>query len=295
MPRIISQETASEAAPKYLHPRTHELSEPSPPWWARLLGGVGVVLGVATLGVSLMGWALSRSENSTVRSLQARGHKVDEAEVVPVHDWVYHLMFGLYSVYFRIGGWRIHGRENVPMSGPVIIAPNHKSLLDPPLVGSTLPRLATTMGKVELFEKEHFGLRVLGKVIQHMGTFPVKRFSADRRAIRRALQVLADDGALVIFPEGTRTRDGELGPSELGIAHIAHKSKAPIVPAYLKGTEGCFSYMEPRARMTQCEIFYGKPITFDEEYARRGDRTTLEAIASRIMEEIAVLKKEAGD
>jgi 1-acyl-sn-glycerol-3-phosphate acyltransferase len=266
-----------------------------PAWWARALGGVSMALGAVSLGVSAVGWSLQASEEGTRRALAARKHKVDPGEVVPVHDWVYHLMFGLYSVYFRIGGWRIHGRENVPMQGPVIIAPNHKSLLDPPLVGSTLPRLATTMGKVELFEKEHFGLRVLGKVIQHMGTFPVKRFSADRRAIRRALQVLADDGALVIFPEGTRTRDGELGASELGIAHIAHKSKAPVVPAYLKGTEGCFSYMEPRARMTQCEIFYGKPVFFEREYAQRGDRATLEAIASRIMDEIALLKKAAGD
>ena len=218
-----------------------------------------------------------------------------DEEIVPHHDWIYHTMFGLYSVYFRIGGWEIHGRENIPMSGPLIVAPNHKSLLDPPLVGSSLPRLATTMGKIELFQKKHFGLRILGRVIQHMGTFPVRRGTADRRAIKRALQVLADNGALVIFPEGTRTRSGELGPPEMGIALIAHKAKAPIVPAYIKGTEGCYSYQQPKTRLVKAEIFYGQPLYFHDEYKRKGDRATLETIARRIMEEIAVLKTQAGD
>jgi 1-acyl-sn-glycerol-3-phosphate acyltransferase len=153
------------------------------------------------------------------------------------------------------------------------------------------------MGKIELFEKKHFGLKILGTVIQHMGTFPVRRNAADRRAIRRAMQVMKDNGALVIFPEGTRakTPQCDLGPSELGIAMIAHHAKAPVVPAYIKGTEGCFSYMQPKARLVRAEIFYGKPIYFEEEYARKGDRATLQAIADRIMQGIAELREQAGD
>ena len=246
-----------------------------------------------------LGGALATTVGAVVAWRRAIARDVeDEAcdeEIVPYHDWIYHTMFGLYSVYFRIGGWEIHGRENIPMSGPLIVAPNHKSLLDPPLVGSSLPRLATTMGKIELFQKKHFGLRILGRVIQHMGTFPVRRGTADRRAIKRALQVLAHDGALVIFPEGTRTRNGELGPPEMGIALIAHKARAPIVPAYIKGTEGCYSYQQPKTRLVKAEIFYGQPLYFREEYARKSDRATLETIAQRIMEEIAVLQTQAGD
>ncbi len=246
--------------------------------------GIGVI--ATAIGAR---WAWHRAV-----AREAEIEALDE-EIVPHHDWIYHTMFGLYSVYFRIGGWEIHGRENIPMSGPLIVAPNHKSLLDPPLVGSSLPRLATTMGKIELFQKKHFGLRILGRVIQHMGTFPVRRGTADRRAIKRALQVLADDGALVIFPEGTRTRDGNLGTPELGIALIAHKAKAPVVPAYIKGTEGCYSYQQPKTRLVKAEIFYGQPLYFHEEYERKGDRATLETIAQRIMEEIAALKTQAGD
>lgn len=264
------------------------------------------LVGVLGVGIAARAWWKNRArpghdgvEGKRAEYLSLREARerdgAEEGEVVPIHDWIYHAMFGLYGVYFKLGRWKIHGRENVPMSGPVIIAPNHKSLLDPPLVGSSMPRLVTTMGKIELFEKKHFGLPILGKVIQHMGTFPVRRNTPDRRAIKRALKVLRGGGALAIFPEGTRTRDGELGPPETGIALIAHKAKAPVVPAYLKGTEGCFSYMQPRARLVQCEIFYGKPVYFEEEYARRGDRATLEAIANRIMDEIVRLKKEAGD
>jgi 1-acyl-sn-glycerol-3-phosphate acyltransferase len=260
------------------------------------------LLGLSTWGLLrwrswVRGSVASTARAQEYQSLREAKEKdgAEDDEIVPIHDWIYHTMFGLYSVYFRLGGWKIHGRENIPMQGPLIIAPNHKSLLDPPLVGSSMPRLVTTMGKIELFEKKHLGLPILGKVIQHMGTFPVRRGTADRRAIRRALKVLSSGGALAIFPEGTRTRDGELGPPEMGIALIAHKAKAPVLPAYLKGTEGCFSYMQPKARLVKCEIFYGKPILFEEEYARKGDRATLQAIADKIMAGLAELKREAGD
>jgi len=247
---------------------------------------------LAASAAGALGWKWQQKrDQEAIAGTKNRG----DDEIVPIHDWIYHTMFSLYAIYFRIGGWHVHGRDNVPLEGSLIIAPNHKSLLDPPLVGSSLPRLATTMGKIELFEKRHFGRPILGYIIQHMGTFPVRRGTADRRAIRRALQVLKDGGALVIFPEGTRTRDGELGPSELGIALIAHTAKAPVLPAYLKGTEGCFSYQQPKARLVQAEIFYGEPLRFEAEYARRGDRETLQRIADGIMLEIARLRENAGD
>ncbi|MBV9868105.1 MAG: 1-acyl-sn-glycerol-3-phosphate acyltransferase [Abitibacteriaceae bacterium] len=223
---------------------------------------------------------------------QSKSHqrKADDDEIIPIHDWIYHLMFGLYSVYFRIGKWEIHGQENVPPTGPVIIAPNHVSLLDPPLVGAATPRLVTTMGKVELFEKKTLGIKVLGFVIQHMGTFPVRRGTPDRRAIRRAQQVLKDGGALVIFPEGTRTRTGQLGPAELGMAMIAHMTQTPIVPVYLKNTDGCFSPMHPGFRLVKAEVFYGKPLLFEEEFQQRANRATLQSMTDQVMGAIAQMR-----
>jgi len=214
-------------------------------------------------------------------------------EIIPTHGWIYRFMFGSYGLFFRLNGLKIIGRENVPATGPFIIAPNHVSLFDPPLVGVASPRLVTTMGKAELFEKKTFGLKILGFIIQHMGTFPVHRGKPDRRALRRAAQVLQDGGGLVIFPEGTRTPDGNLGPPELGIALIAHASKAPIVPMYLKGTDRAFSKIHPGFRLIKPEAWFGQPLRFDEEYCRRGDRQTLQAISNRIMEEIARLRDMA--
>ena len=216
-----------------------------------------------------------------------------EKEFQVSHGFVYRLTFGSYGLLFKLGGLKVHGQENVPREGPVIIAPNHASLFDPPLVGFTVPRRVTTMGKIELFEKKTCGLKILGWIIQRMGTFPVKRGQPDRRALRMAMQVLREGGALVLFPEGTRTRTGELGPSEPGISLIAHATKAPVVPMYLKGTGEGFSPQQPKFRLIHPEVFFGEPLRFEEEYARKGDRATLEAIGNRIMEEIAKLKENA--
>ncbi len=209
------------------------------------------------------------------------------------HGFIYRLTFGSYGLLFKLGGLKVHGIENVPLEGPVIITPNHASLFDPPLVGCTMPRPVTTMGKIELFEKKTLGFKLLGWIIQRMGTFPVRRGQADRRALRMAMQVLKNGEALVIFPEGTRTRTGELGTSGPGIAMIAHATKSPVVPMYLKGTGAGFSPMHPKFKLIHPEVFFGEPLRFEEEYARKGDRATLDTIGTRIMSEIARLKQNA--
>lgn len=220
--------------------------------------------------------------------------RAEDKAVEPLHGFVYRLMYGSYGILFRIGGLKIHGIENVPMRGPVIIAPNHASLFDPPLVGCTVPRPVTTMGKAELFEKKNFGFKILGWIIRRMGSFPVKRGSADRRALRMAMRVLQNNEALVIFPEGTRTRNGELGPAEHGLALIAHSSKSPVVPMYLKGTEAALSPLQPKFRLIHPEVYFGKPLHFEEEYARKANRETLDDIGARVMAEIAKLKENAS-
>ena len=249
-----------------------------------------------TLRYKQMSNSLENTAEATVKTAPRKKarRKPEPGEIIPVHDWIYHTMFGLYSIYFRIGKWELNGVENVPLTGSVIVAPNHVSLLDPPLVGAATPRLVTTMGKVELFEKKTFGLKILGFIIQHMGTFPVRRGAPDRRAIRRAVQVLEDGGALVIFPEGTRTRTGQLGSAELGMALIAHTTKTPIVPMYLKGTEGCFSPMHPGFRLIKAEVWYGEPLRFEAEFQQRGDRATLQAMTDQVMAALARMRDEAN-
>jgi 1-acyl-sn-glycerol-3-phosphate acyltransferase len=238
--------------------------------------------------------AASGGAESAARVLAAKAKPADE-EILPIHDWIYWTMTSLFRLFFRLGGWKLHNRENVPISGAVILAPNHVSLFDPPLVGCASPRRVTTMGKAELFDKKWCGLKIFPYIIQHMATFPVKRGAPDRRAIRRAQKVLQAGEALVLFPEGTRTRSGELGEGEIGLAMIAHHTKAPIVPVYLKGTNAALSPIAKKkgVRFFKTEVFFGAPLHFESEYSRRGDRETLQAISSRVMQEIQVLKDRA--
>lgn len=209
-------------------------------------------------------------------------------EITPRHTWVFPLVSALFKTYLRIGGWKVMGRENVPKSGPVILAPNHVSLLDPPLVGVSCPRWPFIMAKAELFSG------IQGWAIQRMGAFPVRRGVADRGAFKRAKQVLQSGNPLLIFPEGTRSKTGEIGAAEAGVAMLAHSNKAPIVPIYISGTENALSPRRKGFRLVKAKIIFGKPLFFEEEYARKGDRETLEAIGKRIMEEIAALKDKSN-
>jgi 1-acyl-sn-glycerol-3-phosphate acyltransferase len=97
---------------------------------------------------------------------------------------------------------------------------------------------------------------------------------------------------LLIFPEGTRSSYGELGEAEPGVALLAHGAKAPVIPIYIWGTEGAFSRRAKGFHFVKCEIHFGEPLRFEEEYARKADRETLDAIGTRIMGEIADLKRQ---
>ncbi len=127
---------------------------------------------------------------------------------------------------------QVKGRENIPSQGPLLIVANHLSLADPPLLGVSLSRKVMFMAKKELF---HF--RVIAYFIGSFGAFPVDRGQLNRQALRQAHQVLADGLALVMFPEGTRSRSGRLRPAFSGPALIAMRSGAPILPVGIIGTE----------------------------------------------------------
>lgn len=128
--------------------------------------------------------------------------------------------------------WRVRGGENVPSQGPLLVVANHLNLADPPLLAVSLGRKAVFMAKKELF---HFGF--FGYFIRGFGAFPVHRGRLDRKALRQAEQVLADGLALVMFPEGMRSRSGRLRPAFPGSVLIAVRSGVPILPVGITGTE----------------------------------------------------------
>lgn len=187
--------------------------------------------------------------------------------------------------YHRLGTTRVFGLENFPQTGRVILAPNHVSHLDPPILSIYSPRRPHVIAKSELFVNPF-----LNKWFRGLGAFPIVRGKADRKAIRHAVSLLEAEEAVLIFPEGTRSTTGVLGDAEIGLGMIAHSTKSPILPMFVRGTEQAFSPVRPGFRRVHVEIHFGKPLLFVAEYSRRGDRATLESIGAQTMAAIAALR-----
>ncbi|MEW9674701.1 lysophospholipid acyltransferase family protein [Lentibacillus sp. L22] len=173
--------------------------------------------------------------------------------------------------------YRIHviGKNNVPSSGPVIICSNHISNLDPPVVGITSPREIYFMAKGELFNK-----RFLNKLLSAFHAFPVKRGMSDRNALRKGLNILKEGHTLGLFPEGTRSKTGELGEPLAGAGFFALRSNATIVPCFISGP------YKPFHKQT---VIYGKPMNIE---AYRNSKSSAKECAEAIMAEIKLLKDQ---
>lgn len=191
---------------------------------------------------------------------------------------------GLCRWFFRfMGGLESIGQENIPRTGGVILCPNHVSHLDPPAVGGGIRRQVHFMAKEELFK-----VPVLGYCIARFGSFPVRRGTADRRAIRRAIELLEEGKVVCLFPEGTRSLDGKLQDAESGIGLIALKSGVPVVPVAVFGTNKVLPSGASRPARHHCTIVYGAPIRFDD--LQTSDRAAIEEVGRRIMSAIADLQ-----
>lgn len=150
--------------------------------------------------------------------------------VNPVIFWTARIFLGLaIRAYFSL---ERTGRKNIPKKGPVILAANHRSFLDPFIVGCCIRRPVYFVAKKELFEK-----RWQGWLLNRLGAFPIKRGEADEESMATARGVLERGGALVIFPEGTRIRRGPLKRPKRGVGRLALETGAPVVPVALMGTE----------------------------------------------------------
>ncbi len=205
-------------------------------------------------------------------------------------DWLYRagwvLVRGLARLYFRL---EVVGAERVPLEGPLIVAPNHMSLLDPPLIGCACPRELRYLAKAELFR---YGL--FTKLIQRLGAYPVERGTADVGAIKTALQVLAEGRALIIFIEGTRGDGTRLLPPTAGVTLLARQSGAPVLPTAIVGTEKAWRKGTRLPKPTKVKIAFGHPVRYQDLYGERTDRQTREAFSWDVMKRIADLTTELG-
>ena len=175
---------------------------------------------------------------------------------------------------------KVIGAENVPKEGAIIMAANHMSNWDPPILGTYLPRTVGYMAKEELFKPA-----IAGAIIKSLNAFPVKRGASDRGAIKMALNILKKGLCLGIFPEGTRSRDGKLHKAQAGVSLIAAMSKAPVVPTALIGTNKIWSKEE---KFPQLTIVFGEPIYYE---GKSNDKAALEEFSQEIMKKIENLIK----
>ena len=184
--------------------------------------------------------------------------------------WFYYIArFAVRVVLFVGTRWRVNGRENIPARGPLLIVANHLNLADPPVVSVSIARETRFMAKEELFKASFTGY-----FIGSFGAFPVRRNQADMTAVRQALKILADGLALVVFPEASRSANAQLQTAFPGVALIAMRSGAPILPIGITGTENMKGKTWPfrRPRVT---VNIGKPFHLPPT----GDKSTKEELA----------------
>ena len=184
---------------------------------------------------------------------EALHRRAREKGVNPLVYWLVRAVLQpFFHLYFRLG--RI-GLEHIPAEGPVILAANHRSFLDPFVIGTCMRRPIYYVAKKELFHR-----RWQAWILNSLGAFPVDRGNADGSMVETAKAILARGDAVLIFPEGTRIRPGSLGRPRRGVGRLALETGAPVVPVALTGTEAIRKGW--RIRPHKVRIRIGAPLTF---------------------------------
>jgi len=199
-----------------------------------------------------------------------------------VHIGMYLFLKVVLPLLFR---YRVRGRNNIPLSGAVLIVSNHASNLDPPLIGAAcLRRMFRYMGKGDLWEAS----KPFCFMMENLGAFPVRRGAADREALRYATDLLDAGQSLVVFPEGTRTRDGSIGVAQPGVAMILSKHpNIPILPLRIDGSFEAFGRGKRYPSPHHISITFGKPFSLAPLFQEAIPRKQLyRKIGDTIMERI---------
>lgn len=184
----------------------------------------------------------------------------------------------VHLILWVLFGLKVIGKENVPKSGAFILASNHKSFFDPPIIGSTCPREIFFAAKKDLFK-----IPILGFLVKYYNSIPIRRSGSDKEALFKLIQTLKTGYGIIIFPEGTRFADNILHPPKPGVGLIAVRSNATIVPTYVTGSASLAKQIWKRS----LRLNYGKPFTLTDvglksDCGKDGYRMMAETIINRI-------------
>ena len=201
---------------------------------------------------------------------------------------IYRLGYTISKVVAKLGfRLRTYGRENLIEDGPAILASNHASYLDPPLVGVSCRKDVYFLARKSLFERP-----VVGPILAQLNTVPVDRDRGDVGAVRAMIKLLKAGNRVLVFPEGTRSKDGNLQPARAGVGLLIAKSLAPVVPVRVFGSYAAL----PRSggiRFVPITVVIGKPLFFTKQDLGTDERAAYQVLSDRVMAAIAALEMPA--
>jgi 1-acyl-sn-glycerol-3-phosphate acyltransferase len=196
----------------------------------------------------------------------------------------YYLTTLLSRVFFR---FRVIHRERRILKGPLILAMNHESYLDPPLAG-----IASGREVFFLTRKNLLDVAVLGWILPHLNVVPVDQEGTDRSALKALIRILKAGNATVVFPEGARTLDGNLQPALPGLGFVIAKTLVPVLPMRVFGSHEALPRGTARLRFHRITIVIGQPLYFTEADLQPRGKELYQRLSERVMSAIAALKLE---
>ena len=194
------------------------------------------------------------------------------------------LFFLIFKVFY---GLKVIGKENIPEKGGVIVAANHASFLDPPLIGiAFFKRKCVFMARHTLYKNFIFST-----ILKMWGSFPIKRGIIDRGALKEFEKRVREGYPVVFFPEGTRTPDGEIKSGKPGAGMLIYNSKADVIPVYIHNSYKAFSKkMKMPKLFIPITVIIGKPINFNIYFNKEKSKELYEEITQVLMNEIKKLE-----
>ena len=195
--------------------------------------------------------------------------------------FLYSLVWITGQIPLRLGLIQRTGLENVPNQGGVILAANHQSYWDPPILGCAIKRPAYYVAKQELFS-----LPVLGWILPRVHAVPIRRGTPDPKANKKAIKLLLSGQCLILFPEGTRGRGDQFLEPKSGVGLLALETKVPVVPVYLEGTRNLF-FKWLYGKRTR--VRFGSPLNAAWLDKVPADRAGYRQVAEEVMKRIESL------